>query len=243
MKTSTILFFVLTYFHLSLSQANNNWDLQFNFETYERQNKDRIKIFYNEELPDKHQGQRRSNRKRLNPHEQQGQDSRPLRQRSADGQRRQLHHLQRRQRFHGKKRPGADEGQRGRGSPELTKFPLATLSLSEKNGFYLHPNDLNRNGDKSYKLLDLKDLKGKWIQVFVEAVFKKKENGGYIRLILKDENGDDLTTELNIPHEMWWEEAHFRPKWGQPVPQKIVRLSAVRLGAIPKRQNLEEDIK
>jgi hypothetical protein len=88
------------------------------------------------------------------------------------------------------------------GSPELTKFPLATLSLLEKNGFYLHPNDLNRNGDKSYKLLYLKDLKGKWIQVFVEAVFKKKENGGYIRVILKNENGDDLTTELKISHEV-----------------------------------------
>jgi hypothetical protein len=88
------------------------------------------------------------------------------------------------------------------GSPELTKFPLATLSLSEKNGFYLHPNDLNRNGDKSYKLLDLKDVKGKWIQVFVEAVFKKKENGGYICVILKNENGDDLTTELKISHEV-----------------------------------------
>ena len=88
------------------------------------------------------------------------------------------------------------------GSPELTKFPLATLSLSEKNGFYLHPNDLNPNGDKSYKLLDLKDVKGKWIQVFVEAVFKKKSEGGYIRVMLKDEKGKDLIKERKVAHEV-----------------------------------------
>jgi hypothetical protein len=40
MKTLSILFFVLTYFHLSLSQKDNNWDLQFDFDGYERQNKD-----------------------------------------------------------------------------------------------------------------------------------------------------------------------------------------------------------
>ena len=90
------------------------------------------------------------------------------------------------------------------GSAELTKFPLVTLSLSEKNNFYLHPNYLNKNGDKSYKLLDLQDVKGKWIQVFVEAVFKRKEDGGYIRVMLKDENGDELISEMKIPHEVSW---------------------------------------
>ena len=35
-----VVFQVLTYFHPSLSQDDNNWDLQFNFDGYERQNKE-----------------------------------------------------------------------------------------------------------------------------------------------------------------------------------------------------------
>jgi hypothetical protein len=88
------------------------------------------------------------------------------------------------------------------GSGSLSKFPLATLSLSEKDKFNLHPNYLNRYGDKAYELLNLQAAKGKWIQVFVEAVFKKKSEGGYIRVMLKDEKGKDLIKERKVAHEV-----------------------------------------
>ena len=38
--------------------------------------------------------------------------------------------------------------------------------------------------------------------MFVEAVFKTKQDGGYIRVVLKDEKGDDLIEELKVPHEV-----------------------------------------
>jgi hypothetical protein len=88
------------------------------------------------------------------------------------------------------------------GSAAMVQLPLATLSLSEKNGFYLHPNNLNSTGNVSYTLLGLQAAKGKWIQVFVEAVFKTKQKGGYIRVMLKDEKGVNLITEKKIPHEV-----------------------------------------
>ena len=88
------------------------------------------------------------------------------------------------------------------GSDALTKFPLATLSLSEKKGFHLHLNKLNSNGDVRITLLNLADAKGKWIQVFVEAVFKTKQEGGYIRVMLKDDKGKDLTTEKKIDYNV-----------------------------------------
>jgi hypothetical protein len=96
------------------------------------------------------------------------------------------------------------------GSGSLSKFPLATLSLSEKDKFNLHPNYLNRYGDKAYELLDLQAAKGKWIQVFVEAVFKKKSEGGYIRVMLKDEKGKDLIKERKVAHEVRKMERKFK---------------------------------
>jgi hypothetical protein len=98
------------------------------------------------------------------------------------------------------------------GSSALTEFPLATLSLTKKENFHLQLNYLGRYGDSPKKLLDLADAKGKWIQVFVEAVFKTKKEGGYIRVMLKDDKGKDLTTETKIPHEvnqMTWLMANF----------------------------------
>lgn len=98
------------------------------------------------------------------------------------------------------------------GSSALTEFPLATLSLTSKENFYLQLNYLGRYGDSPKKLLDLADAKGKWIQVFVETVFKTKKEGGYIRVMLKDDKGKDLTTETKIPHEvnqMTWLMANF----------------------------------
>nr|CAH0110999.1 unnamed protein product [Daphnia galeata] len=73
-----------------------------------------------------------------------------------------------------------------------------SLSLSEKNGFYLHPNNLKRNGNVTYTLLGHQAAKGKWIQ----TVFKTKQEGRYIRVMLKDEKGVNLITEKKIPHEI-----------------------------------------
>ncbi|KZS11427.1 Uncharacterized protein APZ42_024216 [Daphnia magna] len=100
------------------------------------------------------------------------------------------------------------------GTKAMTKFPLATLTLTNKDKFHVQPNYLNKYGEKAYKLLGLQQVKGKWIQVFVEAAFKKKSEGGYIRVTMKDEKGKDLIRSKTIEHEMWWDNANFRPKWG-----------------------------
>ena len=89
------------------------------------------------------------------------------------------------------------------GSATLTKFPLATLSLTNKDNFHLQLNDLGRYGTTPTKLLNIADVKGKSIQVFVEAVFKRKKDGGYIRVMLKDEKGADLVKDKKIPHEVF----------------------------------------
>lgn len=88
------------------------------------------------------------------------------------------------------------------GSDALTKFPLATLTLTNNKQFHVQPNYLNKYGDTPYKLLELQEVKGKWIQVFVEAVYKKKSEGGRIRVTMKDEKGKDLVKEKTIQHEV-----------------------------------------
>jgi hypothetical protein len=88
------------------------------------------------------------------------------------------------------------------GSAKMKKFPLATLSLTTKDNFHLQLNELGRYGTTPKKLMNISDIKGKWIQAFIEAVFKKKKDGGYIRVMLKDENGKGLIEEKKIPHEV-----------------------------------------
>lgn len=88
------------------------------------------------------------------------------------------------------------------GTKAMTKFPLATLTLTNKDKFHVQPNYLNKYGEKAYKLLGLQQVKGKWIQVFVEAAFKKKSEGGYIRVTMKDEKGKDLIRSKTIEHEV-----------------------------------------
>jgi hypothetical protein len=85
------------------------------------------------------------------------------------------------------------------GSDSLKINPLATLSLSEKDQFHLRLNNLTSYGNKPLTLLKLKDAKGKWIQVFVEAVFKES---GYIRVMLKDDKGKDLIKGRKVAHEV-----------------------------------------
>ncbi|KZS13062.1 Uncharacterized protein APZ42_021895 [Daphnia magna] len=103
------------------------------------------------------------------------------------------------------------------GSKNLTKFALATLTLTKKHQLHLQLNNLNAEGKPSPKFsLEINQVKGKWIQAFVEAAYKKRSEGGYIRVTMKDENGKLLRDSTKIRHNMWWDNKSypFRPKWG-----------------------------
>lgn len=86
---------------------------------------------------------------------------------------------------------------------KLTKFALATLTLTNKDQLHLQLNNLNAEGKPSPKFsLEINQVKGKWIQAFVEAAYKKGSEGGYIRVTMKDENGKLLKDSTKIKHNV-----------------------------------------
>ncbi len=81
----------------------------------------------------------------------------------------------------------------------ISDDPLITFTLSQKNNFHMRLHD-GKNSQYSVKpLLPLSTAKGRWIQVFVEAVFK---TSGSIRVILKDEKGQTLLPEKIYNHKV-----------------------------------------
>ena len=74
--------------------------------------------------------------------------------------------------------------------------PLVTFSLSNSKQFHMRL----QYGNSSFTavpLLNFNAMKGKWIQVFVEAVFKAS---GSVRVIMKDQNGVTLVPDQVHPH-------------------------------------------
>ena len=102
--------------------------------------------------------------------------------------------------------------------------PTVTLSLSKKYGLYLRIRDDDFQTITEHPLLTLSDFTGKWIQVYVEVLYKQgKESGsadsGYVKVILKDHNGVQLYPIASDPGlfygNMFWSDAVcVRPKWG-----------------------------
>ena len=74
-------------------------------------------------------------------------------------------------------------------------------------------------------MLTTSEALGRWIQVFVEAQFKRGESddpnddSGYVRVILEDQSGIQLYPLENETgygySNMFWDDIDFvRPKWG-----------------------------
>lgn len=80
---------------------------------------------------------------------------------------------------------------KGVGNQEkYTTYALATLTFTIKNKFHLRLHDMSGNYDPPRVLIgDLTTVKGKWIQVFVKAVFNTK---GSIQVDMKDQKGNSL---------------------------------------------------
>jgi hypothetical protein len=184
LTVTSIIFFavsqVLAYCHLTLNQEEGNtWDLQFDFEGCEKQNKDFLmksypnKISHNDftgrldrermEMKDKENGTKGSSFifawwLKLDP--------------NMKNTVNEFYHI-----FQIKTG----------GSTTLTKFPLATPRHSEftgKNGFYLH-----RHGNETQNGSASKTLKANGFKCLLRP-FSKQE-GGYIRGMLKDEKGSE----------------------------------------------------
>lgn len=79
----------------------------------------------------------------------------------------------------------------------ISDDPLISFTLSNKNKFHMRLH-YGKNSKFDVKpMLDLSSAKGRWIQVFVEVVFK---TSGSIRVILKDEKGTTLLPEKIYKH-------------------------------------------
>ena len=77
----------------------------------------------------------------------------------------------------------------------ISSDPLVTFTLSNSRLFHMRLHYGNSSFD-SITLMDLNMVKGRWIQVFVEAVFKKT---GSVRVIMKDEQGTTLVPDQLYP--------------------------------------------
>ena len=93
------------------------------------------------------------------------------------------------------------------GSTGVDSHPIVTFTMTNNEGFHLRWRNYGTPTvtNNRYPMLEIKDILGRWIQVRVEAQFKKsfipddKENSGYFSVIIKDEKGVQLFPQSQDP--------------------------------------------
>ena len=96
--------------------------------------------------------------------------------------------------------------------------PVFTLSLTNKNGLHMRVNrngndDLNPSTDY-LNLLPLKTVLGNWIQATVEVNYSNIPSNGYVKVLLKSQNGRQLVVQQTSFRTYWVKADFVRPKWG-----------------------------
>lgn len=97
---------------------------------------------------------------------------------------------------------------------------MATFTMTTKNGLHLRLRNDDHATFTYYSMTSLTSVLGKWTQAFVQVNFKSgntngSPNSGSVRVILKDQTGNQVLTDQLIYHDMYWPQADFaRPKWG-----------------------------
>ena len=107
---------------------------------------------------------------------------------------------------------------------ELGDKPLLTLTLTDQLGLHIRVMRDDHATNDRYPIMPISDATGRWIQVMVESQFSANNDSracdaGYIRVVLKDENGVQLHPnpgdDAVIFNSMFWNQFEFiRPKWG-----------------------------
>lgn len=111
------------------------------------------------------------------------------------------------------------------GADDIDGSPMMTLTLTDILGLHIRVMRDDHDTNDRFHIMPLSDATGRWFQVMVESQFSANNDSracdaGYVRVVLKDENGVQLypiepEDDGVIFNDMFWIETDFvRPKWG-----------------------------